>query len=454
MDDARVKVLAGKGGDGCVSFLREKSRPFGGPDGGDGGRGGSVIVEADAQLTDLAHLRSLYRGAPGRNGMGACRTGENGADALIRVPVGTSVLCEYLALVSKPETQARVVTGGRMSWATVGADATDGADVTAASEAERVEHAALSAGESTDGGAESAAAQQTADSTDDEGGGGVMRTERLALNAHGERAVVAAGGPGGLGNQHFATPARRRPITRTRGGTGDEAVLRLTLRLVADVGLVGFPNVGKSTLLRLISRATPAVGDYAFTTLHPSIGVVSVASGGGGGSPTRFTIADLPGLVEGAHANRGLGLEFLRHIERCSVLCFVVDLAPPPRALLFSPDAPDPNSLTDEAALSAALASTPWAELGVLQAELDAYAPGLGTGARAACVLANKADGPFAERLLAILRSKTRLPVLAVSALTGRHARGVVLALHDMLQTTRAEATAAASASAPAPGAK
>lgn len=245
IDEAVIRVRSGRGGNGCVSFRREKFIPKGGPDGGDGGDGGDVFLVVDANIHTLLrfrHERSFAAG-DGGGGRGKQMFGPRGDDCVIPVPAGTLV---------------EEAAGGRLL-----------ADLTAA----------------------------------------------------GDRVRVARGGRGGRGNVHFKTPARRAPRMATPGGEGEEAELRLTLKLLADVGLVGLPNVGKSTLLRRLSNATPRVGDYPFTTLQPNLGIVPL------GGYDSFVMADLPGLVEGAHEGRGLGLRFLRHIERTRLLLVLVDAA-------------------------------------------------------------------------------------------------------------------------------
>lgn len=247
IDEAVIQVRAGRGGRGCVSFRREKFVPKGGPDGGDGGHGGDVWLEVDANIHTLLLFRHqrFFAGGNGADGAGKQMSGEGGQDCVIHVPAGTVV------------EEAR--TG-----------------------------------------------RPVAD-----------------LVLPGQRALVARGGRGGKGNVHFKSSTRRAPRIATPGTAGEEADLRLTLKLLADVGLVGLPNVGKSTLLRRLSNATPRIGDYPFTTLQPNLGIVPL------GEHDALVMADLPGLVEGAHLGRGLGLRFLRHIERTRLLLFLVDSASP-----------------------------------------------------------------------------------------------------------------------------
>lgn len=244
VDTARITVKAGNGGDGSVSFHREKFVAAGGPDGGDGGRGGNVVFKADDNLSTLLDFRykRKYAAQNGADGQGSTKTGKSAEDLVIRVPRGTIVR-----------------------------DYDSGAIIADISGKEPV--------------------------------------------------VIARGGRGGFGNVHFATPTRQIPRFAKAGLAGEQYELKLELKLIADVGLVGFPNVGKSTLLSVISAARPKIGNYHFTTLSPMLGVVSVA-------PERsFVVADIPGLIEGASKGVGLGFDFLRHVERCRMLVHVVDVS-------------------------------------------------------------------------------------------------------------------------------
>ncbi len=244
IDRIEIYVYAGRGGDGAISFRREKFIPFGGPDGGDGGKGGSVILIADKSRTTLSDLRQRkhYRAPHGGKGKGKEQHGRKGKDILIRVPLGTMV--------------RRV------------------------GEAE-----------------------------------GIKLGD---LIADGQRLVVAKGGRGGWGNKHFATPVKQAPRIAKGGERGEERKLVLDLKLIADVGLIGRPNVGKSTLINAVSAARSKVADYPFTTLEPKLGVVEMGF-------NSFVIADIPGLIEGAHSGHGLGHDFLRHIERTRILIHILD---------------------------------------------------------------------------------------------------------------------------------
>jgi GTP-binding protein len=243
VDFARIHVKAGDGGVGCVSFRREKFIPKGGPDGGRGGRGGSIMLRANKQLNTLLdyHYKSRYKAPRGEHGLGSNKTGGSGRDIALEVPAGTIVR--------------------------------------------------------------------------DAGTGAVLGD----LVHHGDEIIVARGGKGGRGNSSFATPTNQAPRQYELGEQGEEREIELELRLLADVGLVGLPNAGKSTLISVISAARPKIADYPFTTLVPNLGIVRIDTG------KTFVVADIPGLIEGAHTGKGLGIQFLRHIERTKVVVFLLD---------------------------------------------------------------------------------------------------------------------------------
>ena len=246
VDEAEIRVVAGNGGNRCVSFRREKFIPLGGPDGGDGGNGGSVWLEADENLNTLVDFRHqrIFKAQRGENGMGRQMYGKGGEDITIRVPVGT--------VVTNIDTDEAIGD----------------------------------------------------------------------LTTHRQRLLVAQGGRGGLGNMHFKSSTNRAPRRATPGTEGEARELKLELKLLADVGLLGFPNAGKSTFVRAVSAATPRVADYPFTTLYPNLGVVRVEQ------DRSFVIADIPGLIEGAAEGAGLGVTFLKHVQRNHLLLHLVDLAP------------------------------------------------------------------------------------------------------------------------------
>ncbi len=243
IDQATISVKAGKGGNGTISFRREKFIPKGGPDGGNGGSGGSIILRADRQLTTLMDFRykRSYQADNGHAGMASNKTGKSAEDIVVRVPTGT--------LVKDAESDAVYVD----------------------------------------------------------------------LIKDNEEFIIAQGGKGGRGNAEFATPTNQAPRKATPGIPGDERMIQLELKLLADVGLVGFPNAGKSTLISRISAAKPKIADYPFTTLIPNLGIVRYQE------YKSFVVADMPGLIEGAHAGKGLGIEFLKHIERTRVLVFLIE---------------------------------------------------------------------------------------------------------------------------------
>jgi GTPase len=245
IDEVRIRVKAGDGGNGCLAFRREKYVPRGGPSGGDGGRGGDVVLVASEDYNTLLHFRfnPEHEAKRGRHGEGSNRTGKDGETIEVPVPIGTVVY--------------------------------------------------------------------DADSGD----------KLHDFTRHGERFIIAKGGRGGRGNARFATSTHQTPTEHEAGRPGDEKHLRLELKLLADVGLVGFPNAGKSTLISRISAARPKIADYPFTTLEPNLGVVSTDD------DRTFVVADIPGLIEGAHEGAGLGIQFLRHVERTRLLVHLVDVS-------------------------------------------------------------------------------------------------------------------------------
>ncbi len=248
IDEAKIRVKAGDGGNGCMAFRREKFVPRGGPSGGDGGNGGDVVMESSERHNTLVHFRfnPEYKAERGRHGEGSNKTGRDGGDVMLKVPVGTIVF-------------------------------------------------------------------------DDETGDKVFD-----FSGPDQRIVIARGGRGGRGNARFATSVHQAPREHEAGRPGEERAYRLELKLLADVGLVGYPNVGKSTLISRISAARPKIADYPFTTLQPNLGVVAV---GDAKNEISFVVADIPGLIEGAHAGAGLGTQFLRHIERTRLLVHLVDVS-------------------------------------------------------------------------------------------------------------------------------
>ncbi len=329
VDEVDIVVASGRGGDGCISFRREKFVPRGGPDGGDGGRGGDLILEATPRRNTLVDYRrnKAYRAANGQQGRGRSMTGASGESLVLQVPVGTMVI-------------------------------------------DRAHESVLA-----------------------------------DLDVEGARWVLH-GGEGGLGNIHFKSSTQRTPHHATEGKGGGELEVRLELKLIADVGLLGFPNAGKSTLISAVSAARPRVADYPFTTLVPSLGVVRVDE------EVSFVVADVPGLIEGAAEGVGLGHRFLRHVERCA--CYLH---------LVAPDHPDhgPEELVQ-----------------ALNRELEAYDPALLQ--RPQLVVLTKVDTlDQAQRaaLLDELRQAGFGPVTAVSAVTGEGMRKLVTATWHALETLR-----------------
>jgi len=327
LDEAKVYIRSGDGGNGCVSFRREKFIEFGGPNGGDGGKGGDVIAVAVDGLNTLIDYRyqQHFTAKNGRAGMGKDRHGANGADAVLKVPVGTQVYDE------------------------------DG------------------------------------------------RTLIADLTAVGQRAVLARGGNGGFGNAHFKTSTNRAPRHANPGQPGTALTIRLRLKLIADAGIIGLPNAGKSTFLAALSAAKPKIADYPFTTLHPQLGVVRADT-------REFVLADIPGLIEGAHEGIGLGDRFLGHIERCRVLLHLVD----------------------------GTGEDPGAAYQTVRAELAAYGGGLAD--KPEIVALNKADALSPAEIkqqVARLEGEARQTPFVISAAARTGTGDVARALLDMIEQAR-----------------
>ncbi|HEV8199211.1 MAG TPA: GTPase ObgE [Candidatus Polarisedimenticolia bacterium] len=328
VDQARIVVRGGHGGNGCVSFRREKFVPRGGPDGGQGGHGGAVWLLADASLKALNSFRFVhtYEADRGRHGEGSNCTGRDGQERIVRVPPGTVVLAE------------------------------DG-------------------------------------------------TTQLADLLHeGDRYLAAQGGRGGRGNSSFATSTHQAPRECEPGRPGEERVLYLELKLIADIGLVGFPNAGKSTLISRISAARPKIADYPFTTLEPNLGVVDL------GQFRSLVVADIPGLIEGAHTGHGLGIKFLRHVERTRLLLHLVDV----------------SELTSR---------DPRHDIEVINGELRAFSEAL--AAKPQILVATKTDTkPSPERLKIVEDEARRLgvPFHAISAASGEGVRALLEAAWPIVQ--------------------
>ena len=334
IDEAKIRVKAGDGGNGCMAFRREKFVPRGGPSGGDGGHGGDVIMESSERHNTLVHFRfnPEYNAERGRHGEGSNRTGAEGHDVVLKVPVGTILY-----------------------------DADSG---------ERIHD----------------------------------------FSKPDERVVIAKGGRGGRGNQHFATPTHQAPREHELGRPGEERHYRLELKLLADVGLVGYPNAGKSTLISRISAARPKIADYPFTTLEPNLGVVTV---GEAPNEDSYVVADIPGLIEGASAGHGLGTQFLRHIERTRLLLHLVDVSD-------ASGRPDPVE-----------------DFKVIMLELESW--GTGLEQKPTLLVASKIDVANPEKLAKLKRfaSRRKLPFLAISAVTGEGIEKLKYAVGERVRELR-----------------
>jgi GTP-binding protein len=364
IDEIKIYARAGHGGKGCVAFQREKYRPKGGPSGGNGGRGGDVILEADHDLNNLIaqYYQSRLIAKEGEAGLGKGMDGHAGKDLIVKVPCGTLIWRteQEQSLDSEgsgTETRMLAVSSSRRPMFRI----------SAAGKAMEVDLSDEEANPAVTGSPKHAKGELVAD-----------------LTEHGQRLILCKGGRGGLGNRNFATAARQAPRFAQPGEPGGEGEFLFELRIIAEVGLVGYPNAGKSTLLTAISHARPKVAPYPFTTLHPQIGIVEYSD------YRRLTVCDVPGLIEGAHRNVGLGHEFLRHIERCKVLVLLLDMAG-----------------TD--------GREPWEDYRNLLNELELYDPTLLDKSR--LVVGNKMDEPVAEENLKKFKRRIRkTPVLPIAA--------------------------------------
>ena len=330
LDEAKVYIASGAGGNGCISFRREKFIEFGGPNGGDGGKGGDVVIEAVNGLNTLIDYRyqQHFKAQRGGNGMGKDRAGANGRDVVLKVPIGTQVYEE------------------------------DGESLIA------------------------------------------------DLTKVGQRVTISRGGNGGFGNAHFKSSTNRAPRHANPGQPGEERTIRLRLKLIADAGLVGLPNAGKSTFLAAVSAAKPKIADYPFTTLHPQLGVVEVDG-------REFVVADLPGLIEGAHEGTGLGDHFLGHTERCRVLLHLVD----------------------------GTAEDAGAAYKIVRDELEAYAQGLTE--KPEIVALSKADAMTKDTIkaqIAKLKKACRKTPMVLSAQSGESVQDVLRALLKVIDKAQEDA--------------
>lgn len=311
IDEIKVYARAGHGGKGCVAFLREAYRPKGGPAGGNGGRGGDVILEANHDINNLIAQYYTPRliAEDGEAGMGKGMDGHAGEDLVIKVPCGTQVW----RLQSHPANLPGVEFGSNDSADDEEVDSDERPALLSSTSHRPIIRVAADGTQALEVDLKEADSEPI---TDEHGG------ELVAdLTAHGQRFELCKGGRGGLGNRNFATARRQTPRFAQPGEAGDQGEFRLELKIMAEVGLVGYPNAGKSTLLTAISRARPKVAPYPFTTLHPQIGIVEYPDF------HRLTVCDVPGLIDGAHNNVGLGHAFLRHIQRCTVIVLLLDMA-------------------------------------------------------------------------------------------------------------------------------
>ncbi len=339
IDEARIRIKAGDGGNGCMAFRREKFVPKGGPSGGDGGHGGDVLMSSSLSHNTLVHFRfnPEHKAQRGGHGLGSNCSGQAGEHTTLEVPVGTLLY-------------------------------------------------------------------------DDQTG------ELVHDFAHpGETIVIAKGGRGGRGNQHFATSTHQAPREHELGRAGEERAYRLELRLLADAGLVGYPNVGKSTLISRLSAAKPKIANYAFTTLEPNLGVVQV---GEYPHTESYTVADLPGLIEGAHLGAGLGIQFLKHIERTSVIVHLVDVS-------------------DSGAAEGTARPDPVHDYKVITDELKSFDPAL--AAKPTILVAAKIDVANPEKLkkLAAMAKRRKLPFYKISAVTGEGVEALKYAIAKMVAEHR-----------------
>jgi GTPase len=336
IDEAKIKVKAGDGGNGCMAFRREKFVPRGGPSGGDGGKGGDVVMESSERHNTLVHFRfnPEHNAERGRHGEGSNKTGREGADVLLKVPVGT--------IVYDDET-------GEKAFEFTDAD---------------------------------------------------------------QKFVIARGGRGGRGNARFATSVHQAPREHEAGRPGEEHTYRLELKLLADVGLVGYPNVGKSTLISRISSARPKIADYPFTTLEPNLGVVVV---GDARDEVSFVVADIPGLIEGAHTGAGLGTQFLRHIERTRLLVHLVDVS----------DSSGRDDVTKDVI--------------VILGELASFGAHLED--KPMIMVASKMDAVNKDKLAALKKycKKRKVKLYEISAVTGKGIKELTHAMADALARLRSQ---------------
>jgi len=385
VDRIKVFAQAGNGGRGCVSFRREKFVPKGGPDGGDGGRGGDIVLCADRHVDNLTNLfyEPIIKAKSGGHGQGKKMHGRSAPAKVVKVPVGTIVYRSPNAERGlRKEEDEELTNADPIAWI----------EESGKRPTSNVQRSLLTP-ETRDEGSDLSALRNPQSEMD------LM----VDLTRDGQEFLLCRGGAGGKGNVHFKSSRNRAPREYTEGEEGEQGHFLFELRTIADAGLVGYPNAGKSTLLRMISAARPKVAPYPFTTLHPIIGVVEFAGYG------RATMADIPGLIEGAHRGLGLGHEFLRHITRCRILLFVVDFG-------------------------GSEGRNPIEDLGSLRREIDLYDPMLSE--RPWFIIANKMDLPGANENIEAVRNRfPSIELAAISAKTGAGLDSVRIKLEKWLES-------------------
>ncbi|MBK9973686.1 MAG: Obg family GTPase CgtA [Planctomycetes bacterium] len=413
VDEHELIVRAGKGGDGRSSFRHESQMPKGGPDGGDGGDGGDVVFVASHHMNGLGHLQNIreIRAKDGGKGEGSDCAGKNAPDTIVEVPVGTVI--HELYTEAPPADAAPAEDGPGTSvqpdaLAYESADETDEADDADEAEADDADVEAEADAEDDPDAIHAPDSAFTAEGAHGEevAEPEVEHKSRVLadMNQPGMRVIIARGGNGGFGNRHFATATNQAPRRANPGRPGQSVRLRLEVKLIADVGLVGLPNAGKSTLLARCSRARPKIAAYPFTTLSPYLGIVDMQG------ESRFVMADIPGLIEGASHGKGLGHQFLRHVERTRVLLHLIDV---------SMDEVDQLVRNYE----------------VIEGELAAFSATL--AAKPRVIVANKADIPGAEEKAAEVSRRIGKPVDLISGVTGK---GVKELLWKLFHIVKADA--------------
>ncbi|KAJ2665279.1 GTPase of the mitochondrial inner membrane that associates with the large ribosomal subunit [Coemansia sp. RSA 1200] len=415
VDRMRCTVVGGHGGNGCVSFFRDSFVPNGPPNGGDGGGGGGVWLVVDENETSLSCVKQMLRAQPGSNGRGKAMHGQKGNDLVVKVPKGTMVREHLVAPDSQNQNQNQNQNTDVQKQKTAEQRSDDSSDFLYSLDRQITQsrESALQSRESM------FVHYPRWEERNNVSGARIppeyMQAKHEIENAaplsvdllhHGQQVLVARGGAGGPGNPHFISADTRHPHYALHGLGGQRRILELELKTIADVGLVGMPNAGKSTFLRAVSNAHPKVAPYPFTTLNPYIGTVTFADS------FQMTVADIPGLIPGAHRNVGLGHAFLRHVERSRLLAFIVDVS----------------------------RQSPWLHLQLLRAELELYQPGL--TARPTLVIANKADRPESRQNFERWSQMPGAPLLVpVSAKNRKNILKATHAIRQILENSAARAT-------------